>query len=103
MSLNDTERRRTSDELKSNLELSGLTFSEVAEDLDFSPERLQSGLDVGDAVDPVDIWQLRDYLEHAALDAGLRPAAYTVLTSRSRLAARMWFGLREAPRHVFTT
>ncbi len=103
MSLDDTERRRTSDELKSNFALSELTFSEVAADLHFPPERLRSALDVGDGVDPVDIWQLRDYLEQAVHDAGMQPTAYTVLTNRSRLAARMWFRLRKAPRHVFTT
>lgn len=103
MSLNDTERRRTSDELKGNLELSGLTLSEVAADLDFPLERLRSALDVGDGVDPVDIWQLRDYLEQAVNDAGRQPAAYTVLTNRSRLAARLWFRLRKAPRHAFPT
>ncbi|MFB7085728.1 DUF2316 family protein [Streptomyces sp. NPDC056296] len=101
MTLNDTERHRTSDELKSNLDLSGLTMAEVAADLHFTPQRLRSTLDTDLACDPVDVWQLRDYLDQAVRDTGGRPAPYTVLTRGSRLKARMWFSLRKAPRHDF--
>ncbi|WP_344499649.1 DUF2316 family protein [Streptomyces enissocaesilis] len=101
MTLNDTERHRTGDELKRNLELSGLTTREVAADMHFTPQRLRSALDVDHACSPVDVWQLRDYLEQAVRDAGRRPAPFTVLTGRSRLEARMWFSLRKAPRHDF--
>lgn len=93
MSLNDAERRRTSDELKSNFALSGLTSTEVAADLQFTPKRLQSTLEA--TGDPVDVWELRDYLEHAAKDAGEQPIPYSVLTEQSRLLARRWFRLRE--------
>lgn len=101
MSLNDAERRRTSDELRGNLESSGLTSLQAAADLGFSPERLQATLRVERASDPVDVWLLRDYLEQAARDAGQSSTAYTVLTERSRRAARGWLHLHEAPRHVF--
>jgi len=103
MTLNDAESRRTSGELTTNLGLSGLTTSEVAGDLCFTLERLQSALAVADGADPVDVWELRDYLEQAARDAGRQPAGYTVLTDRSRHLARTWFRLRKAPRHVFAT
>ncbi|MCM2393236.1 DUF2316 family protein [Streptomyces albipurpureus] len=103
MTLNPAERHQTSEELKSNLALSGLTSREVATDLHFTPHRLHSTLQADPAADPVDVWQLRDYLEQAARDAGHQPTAYTVLTKRSRLLARMWFSLREAPRHKSTT
>lgn len=101
MTLNPTERRRTSEELKRNLAVSGLTRAEAAVDLQFTPERLQSALDVADTADPVDIGQLRDYLEQAVRDGGRTPVGYSVLTSRSRLLARVWFRLRDAPRHAF--
>ena len=48
----------------------------------------------------MDVWLLRDYVEQAVRDAGRRPVAYTVLTERSRLRARMWFRLQKAPPHV---
>ncbi|MCM2415947.1 DUF2316 family protein [Streptomyces sp. RKAG290] len=100
MSLNTAERLRTSAELKNNLALSGLTLHEVAEDLRFTPERLQSTLEAGTTADPVDVWQLRDYLDQALRDAGGQPASCSALTGRARLKARMWFSLRDAPRHV---
>ncbi|MFJ3526467.1 MULTISPECIES: DUF2316 family protein [unclassified Streptomyces] len=102
MTLNAAERHRTGEEFAQNLALSGLTPHDVATDLAFTPERLRRTLDVDPASDPVDVWQLRDYLRQAVLDAGGRPAPYTVLNDRSRLRARLWFRLRDAPRHVFT-
>jgi hypothetical protein len=99
MTLDAAARRRTSDELRSNLALSGLTPQQAAAVLRFTAPQLRAALDV-DAADPVDVWQLRDHLEQAARDAGHRPTAYTVLTERSRLLARAWFRLREAPPHT---
>jgi hypothetical protein len=101
VSLNDAEQRRTSAELRQNLALTGLTTAEVASDLDFTAARLQSTLEVDYASDPVDVWQLRDYLEQVVLDAGRVPVPFTVLTASSRGRARGWFRLRDAPRHVF--
>jgi hypothetical protein len=97
MSLNEREQRRTSDELRRNLALSGLTTDEAAADLGFSAERLESTLGLDFASDPVDAWQLRDYLEQAITDAGGVPVPFTVLTEASRERARGWFRLREAP------
>lgn len=101
MTLNDAERRRTSNEFVTNFKLSGLTVSDVAADLHFTLDRLQSCMHVASASDAVDVWMLRDYLEQAAQDAGQHPAAYTVLTRPARLFARTWFPLRKAPRHEF--
>jgi hypothetical protein len=100
MSLNSEEQRRTSAELRQNLEFSGLSAADAASDLDFTAARLESTLALDYASDPVDVWQLRDYLEQAVRDAGHTPIAFTVLTESSRLSARGWFRLREAPRHV---
>jgi hypothetical protein len=100
VSLNNAEQRRTSAELRQSLELSGLTVAEVAADLDLTPARLESTLEVDFASDAVDVWQLRDYLEQAVLDAGRAPVRFTVLTEGSRAKANGWFRLRPAPRHV---
>ncbi|MGW0854402.1 DUF2316 family protein [Streptomyces sp. NPDC002690] len=102
MSLNESERRRTEAELRKNLALCGLTAEEVAADLGVTPEEVRRTLDVTERTDPVEVWRLRDYLDQAVRDAGGRPAPFTVLTGRARLAARTWFTLREAPRHDFT-
>lgn len=100
MSLNAEERRRTAKELRSNLALTGLTDQQVAADLKWTPARLTNVLDIEDA-DPVDVWQLRDYLAQAVRDAKREPVQFTVLTDRSRVKAGAWFGLRTAPRHDF--
>ncbi|MCZ4122793.1 DUF2316 family protein [Streptomyces sp. H39-S7] len=102
MTLNATERHRTGEEFAHNLALTGLAPHDVAADLAFTPERLRRTLDLDPASDPVDVWQLRDYLQQAVLDAGGTPVPYTVLTRHSRIKARVWFRLREAPRHDFT-
>lgn len=103
MSLNTEELARTRSELRANLDLAGLTTAQVATDLDWSADRLNTGLHSTRPSDPVDVWQLRDYLEHAVRDAGRTPVPFTILTSRNRITARMWFNLRTAPRHNFAT
>ena len=100
MSLTTKQQDRTSKELKANLQLSGLTGAQVAADLKFTPSRLQDTLDLTAGSHPVDVWQLRDYLDQAVRDAGLEPAPFSVLTEQSRALARMWFRLRPAPRHI---
>ena len=98
MSLNDAERVRTRRELQRNLELSGLTTSQVAADLGMSLHRMEDTFALGGQSDPADVWQLRDYLEQVVRDVGGQPATFTVLTEQSRAAARVWFTLRPAPR-----
>ncbi len=100
--LNREEIARTAAEHHANLDLSGLTLDEVAVDLDFTPARLRSALDLVEVHDPADVWLLRDYLEQAVSDAGREPVPYTVLTEASRRRARGWFHLRPAPRHSFS-
>ncbi len=68
MSLNDDELTRTVRELQANLALSGLTKSEVGVDLHVTPDRLDAVLSATQPSDPVDVWQLRDYLEQAVTD-----------------------------------
>jgi hypothetical protein len=99
MTLNAAQRDRTSEELRANLALSGLTAGQATADLRFTPQRLRAALDA--SADPADVWQLRDYLEQAVRDTGRRPVAYTVLSRRARFLARTWFTLRKAPRHEF--
>ncbi|MYW63127.1 DUF2316 family protein [Streptomyces sp. SID8379] len=101
MSPNADERRRTGEELTSDLALCGRTLQEAAADLEFTPERLLRLLDVGPGADPVDVWQTRDHLEQAASDAGARSVPFTVLTARACVMARAWYRLRPAPRHAF--
>lgn len=45
-----------------------------SDDLAFMPVRLRQTLDVDPVSDPVDVWQLRDHLQQAVLDAGVRPS-----------------------------
>ncbi|MET9257397.1 DUF2316 family protein [Streptomyces sp. NPDC048182] len=94
MSLDPSERRRTSEELRANLALSGLTEREAAAALGFDPVRRRRTLDVAGGADPADVWQLRDLLDRAVRDAGREPVPWTVLTDRARARARGWFGLR---------
>ena len=101
MSLTEAERKRTSNELRLNLERSGLTRAQASADLGLSTDDFERILSVRGA-DPSDVWLLRDYLEQAVRDAGGQPAPYTVLTESGRAAAAGWFGLRTAPRHDFT-
>jgi len=101
MALSTDELGRTRSELRANLILTDLTNAQVATDLDWSPERLVAALQATTASDPVDVWQLRDYLELAIRDAGRSPVPFTVLTAGNRNLVRRWFRLRKVPRHDF--
>lgn len=100
MTLTVAECTRTSEQLNRNLTLAGLTHEQLSEDLGYSPKRLAAALAVEDA-DPVDVWELRDYLSFAVIDSGGLPEPFTVLTNASRRQAAIWFQLRDAPRHAF--
>ncbi|WP_062460928.1 DUF2316 family protein [Demequina soli] len=97
MSLTRTEVARTGRELAANLERSGITREQAADDLGFSARRLTETLRVGPASDPADVWLLRDYLDRAIRERGDIPQAWTVLTDEARLRAARWFALRTAP------
>jgi hypothetical protein len=89
--LNTEQLGRTRAELRANLERTGLTEAQVLADLRWSAERLDAALHATGSADPVDVWELRDYLERAVRDA-----------AGNRLRARMWFRLRKAPRHDYS-
>ncbi|RQP09298.1 MAG: DUF2316 family protein [Microbacteriaceae bacterium] len=101
MSLDAAQLQRVVKEFEHNLALSERTAAEVAVDLSWTPERVQCTMQLASGSDPVDVWQLRDYLHAAVKAAGRRPS-FTVLSSRNRLRAALWFGLRPVPR-VTTT
>lgn len=101
MSLTPDQIARTRGELRENLELTGLSEDQVTADLQWPVQRLQAALHVGGHTDPVDVWELRDYLERAVLDAGASPVPFSTLTAENRALARRWFRLRTAPRHEF--
>ncbi len=102
MSLNNDELIRTARELQANLVLTGLTKSEVGVDLQLTPDRLAAALSSTEPSDPVDVWQLRDYLEQAVTDAGRTVVPFSVLTEQNRTRANGWFRLRQAPRHDYS-
>jgi hypothetical protein len=94
MSLNREEIRRTSAELHANLELSGLTVAQLADQLGLSEDEAQQTLDVTRRSSPATVWLVRDHLEAAVTARGGVPHPYTVLTENMRSAADRWFGLR---------
>ena len=97
MSLNSEQRQGTRRELRGNLESCGLTRAAVAEQLGFTPDRLEVALDVAEDSDPADVWMLRDFLESAVRAAGGTPERYSVLTETARSDAQRWFGLPVRP------
>ena len=92
MALNKRERAVTSDELRANLELSGLSEIELQRNLGLSDEQYETVLDVTGA-DPIDVWLVRDYLERVIVDRGSKPVPFTVLTPAARISAEKWFAL----------
>ncbi|MEN0128918.1 MAG: DUF2316 family protein, partial [Brevundimonas sp.] len=95
MSLNERERTRTSDELRANFELSGLTPAQLAADLELSPQELELTLAVAPGSRPEMVWALRDHLEGAILARGAVPHPYSRLTEQMRASAAIWFPLRD--------
>jgi hypothetical protein len=92
MALNKRERAATSDELRANLELSGLSENDLQLRLGFTDDQLESALKVTGA-DPIDVWLVRDYLERAVVERGAKPLPYTVLTPAARASDEKWFAL----------
>lgn len=93
MSLNHHERTATSQELRSNLQLSALSLQEVQTELGMNAARLQATLAVA-AAQPADVWLLRDYLERVIYARGVSPRPYSALTPDMRGAAGRWFPSR---------
>ena len=101
MSLDRDELARTSVELHANFARTGLTREQVASDLGLTPAELDDTLALEPA-GPARGWLLRDYLLQVLEDQGRAPVPFTVLTNANKDRARLWFHLREAPRHTFT-
>ncbi len=85
MSLSVREMLQTSDELKRNLEISGLSDAEVRAALGFTQQRYERSLTLSSVHDPTDVWRLRDYLEKRILEQGRRPHPY------SKLISNIWY------------
>jgi hypothetical protein len=93
MSLNASQRRLTSTELRANLELAGGTVDELADRAGRTRGAVTDALDVTPGADPVLVWELRDLLETAVEAKGLTPVPYTSLTEGARRSAAGWFGI----------
>lgn len=85
MSLTASEMKQTSIELKKNLEISGLGFSDIQNALGFDRSKFESVINLSAVNDPTDVWRLRDYLEKKILEQGKKPYPY------SKLKVNIWF------------
>lgn len=97
MSLDHAQQERVREELAAQFALAELTEQEAAADLAWTAARLRRTMRLEAGADPVDVWQLRDYIRAVAKAAGRSPR-FTILTDRNRLRASLWFRLRRAPR-----
>ena len=84
MSLNRAEQQRTSDELRANQQLCGVTVRTLAEQLGFTTRQVEHTLAVDEACAPQDVWLLRDHLEDLVLAQGGTPVHDSVLTEQAR-------------------
>ncbi len=100
MSLNAEERQRTSRELQHTATAISLTGEQIAHQLEWSVARTESTLAVDSASNPVDVWELRDFLEETATGLGAETVPFTVLTEAARRRAHVWFALRHPPRYT---
>ena len=92
MSLNNSARSATRDELQSNFDLSGLSLSHISTVLGLDAARVSAAFNVAGA-QPEDVWLVRDYLDREIRAAGARPRSYSSLTEGKRAAAQAWFPL----------
>ncbi len=94
MSLNNSQRSATREELQTNLDLAGLSRAEVSTALGLSTPRVHAAFNVAGAR-PEDVWLVRDYLDRTIQAAGATPHAYSSLTEGKRAAAQAWFRLSD--------
>lgn len=84
MSLNATQRKKTSEELKENLRISGLTPEDICTALDLSAQELHAVLAL-ESEQPTDVWRVRDHMERVILAQGKEPYPY------SSLVTNIWY------------
>lgn len=101
MTLSQKQIDTTAAEHRAHIHALGVTPAQVCNDLGWEDRRLADVL-VGKAeTDPVDSWELRDYLVATARNIGADVAAYSNLTDENRLRAQQWFDLLQPLRHSF--
>jgi hypothetical protein len=79
MTLSESQRRKTSQELISNFEIAGLSNAEVQEALAFTPEQLAETLTVGSKSTSEDVVRLRDFLLRKIVEQGDEPLTSPIL------------------------
>lgn len=97
MSINDAERRQTAEELTALRELLSATNEELAHRLGYSTDQLAAVLGMRPAVDPREVWRVRDFLVAIAAAHGIQLPEFSVLKQARRRQAQMWFGSWEVP------
>lgn len=97
MSINDAERRQTAEELTALRELLPATNEELAHRLGYGTDQLAAVLDMRPAVDPREVWRVRDFLVAIAAARGIQLPEFSVLKQARRRQAQMWFGSWEVP------
>lgn len=97
MSINDAERRQTAEELTALRELLSATNEELAHRLGYGTDQLAAVLDMRPAVDPREVWRVRDFLVAIAAARGIQLPEFSVLKQARRRQAQMWFGSWEVP------
>lgn len=79
MSLNQAQKKQTREELRRNYQISGLAPADILRDLGLDEEQLEMVLELGDGVDPTDVWRVRDYMEEIIIASGKKPYPYSAL------------------------
>ncbi len=79
MSLNRMQKKQTSEELKKNYQISGLTPVEIQHGLGLDFRMIEETLKMSPNADPTNVWRLRDYMEEKIIEQGKKPFPYSVL------------------------
>ena len=97
MSINETERRRTADELAVLRGLLPVEDDVLAQRLGYDLDRFVDVLALRPGVDPLEVWRVRDFLLAVAAAHGIRAPGFSVLKQSRRAQAQRWFGTWEVP------
>lgn len=96
MSLNSAERARTAADFAANLAATGLTSTQLAGWLGLSTDVVDDVVNMRAGSDPVDVWFVRDAVNHVAQQRG-SSIRWSVLTDSARMRGQGWYPLRELP------